>query len=107
MQLLYRPVLVSFFSNSDVRQDSAARDCQGSHICRNPRQAGGQDQGIIIRDSALFDTLQVWKQRKMFRDSIVGTYEGKFFNHAMDIFRSRFNNDNQKVGWSALLCFSV
>ena len=33
----------------------------------------------------------------MFRDSIVGLYEGKFFNHAMDIFRNRYNNEKQKV----------
>ena len=34
---------------------------------------------------------------QMFRDSIVGLYEGKFFNHAMDTFRNRFNNERQKV----------
>ena len=33
----------------------------------------------------------------MFRDSIVGLYEGKFFNHAMDTFRNGINNDKQKV----------
>ena len=43
------------------------------------------------------DRIQVWNQRKMFRDTIVGTYEGKFFNYAMDIFRSRYNNNEQKV----------
>ena len=43
------------------------------------------------------DRIQKWKQRKMFRDTVIGTYEGKFFNHAMDIFRSRYNNNNQKV----------
>ena len=43
------------------------------------------------------DRIQAWNQRKMFRDTIVGTYEGKFFNYAMDIFRSRYNNNEQKV----------
>ena len=43
------------------------------------------------------DRIQKWKQRKMFRDTVIGTYEGKFFNHAMDMFRSRYNNNNQKV----------
>ena len=33
----------------------------------------------------------------MFRDTVIGTYEGKFFNNAMDIFRSKYNNNNQKV----------
>jgi len=30
-------------------------------------------------------------------DTIVGTYEGKFFNRAMDIFRNRYNTLHQKV----------
>ena len=33
----------------------------------------------------------------MFRDSIVGLYEGKFFNHAMDIFRNKINSSKRKV----------
>ena len=33
----------------------------------------------------------------MFRDSIVGLYEGKFFNYAMETFRNRYNNERQKV----------
>ena len=35
----------------------------------------------------------------MFKKSTirVGNYEGKFFNRAMDIFRSRFNKEGQKV----------
>ena len=33
----------------------------------------------------------------MFRDSIVGLYEGKFFNHAMEIFRNKINSNNRKV----------
>ena len=67
------------------------------------------------------DRIHVWKQRlvtrslsllfsnsqnqnpiayfilQMFRDSIVGLYEGKFFNHAMDIFRNRINSSKRKV----------
>ena len=43
------------------------------------------------------DRIQKWKQRKMFRDTVIGIYEGKFFNHAMDLFRSRYNNNQQKV----------
>lgn len=33
----------------------------------------------------------------MFRDSIVGLYEGKFFNHAMEIFRNKINSNKRKV----------
>ena len=32
-----------------------------------------------------------------FRDTIVGTYEGKYFNKALDIFRNRYNTAEQKV----------
>ena len=32
------------------------------------------------------------------RDTIVGTYEGKFFNRAMDIFRDRYNTADQVGG---------
>ena len=32
----------------------------------------------------------------MYKDNVVGTYEGRFFNHAMDILRSRYNNNKQK-----------
>ena len=33
----------------------------------------------------------------MFRDSIVGLYEGKYFNHAMDLYRQKLNSKEQKV----------
>ena len=45
------------------------------------------------------DRIMKWQERKMFKKSKirVGNYEGKFFNRAMDIFRSKFNNKGQKV----------
>merc|ERR1740137_192702 len=47
------------------------------------------------------DRIRKWQDRKMFKKSktkiVVGNYEGKFFNRAMDIFRSRYNREDQKV----------
>ena len=41
------------------------------------------------------DRIQKWRHRAF--GSTVGLFEGKFFNEAMDMFRSRYNKPNQKV----------
>ena len=37
------------------------------------------------------------KNRRLVKGSLFGSYESKFFNFAMDIFRERYNNNEQKV----------
>ena len=41
------------------------------------------------------DHLESW--RKKFPDSKVGRFEGKYFNYAMDMFRTKYNKNNTKV----------
>ena len=41
------------------------------------------------------DHLQAW--RKKFPDSDIGKFEDKYFNHAMDMFRDKYNKNNTKV----------
>ena len=41
------------------------------------------------------DHLTSWK--KKFPDSEIGEFEGKYFNHAMDMFRNKYNNNNTNV----------
>jgi hypothetical protein len=41
------------------------------------------------------DRIQKWKHKAF--GSTVGSFEGKFFNEAMDTFRSRYNKGHQKV----------
>ena len=41
------------------------------------------------------DHLSSWMQK--FPDSQVGKFEGKYFNHAMDLFRNKYNTNTTKV----------
>ena len=64
-------------------------------------RAGQSDKNLIFVGihARRGDRIRKWQERKMFKKSKirVGNYEGKFFNRAMDIFRSKFNNEEQKV----------
>ena len=41
------------------------------------------------------DHLHAWREK--FPNSSIGRYEGKYFNHAMDLFRQKYNNNSTKV----------
>ena len=41
------------------------------------------------------DHLHAWREK--FPNSIIGRYEGKYFNYAMDLFREKYNNNNTRV----------
>ena len=41
------------------------------------------------------DHLLSWREK--FPDSEIGKFEGKYFNHAMDMFRIKYNKNNTKV----------
>ena len=41
------------------------------------------------------DHLSSWLQK--FPDSLIGKFEAKYFNHAMDMFRNKYNNGITKV----------
>ena len=41
------------------------------------------------------DHLLSWREK--FPDSEIGKFEGKYFNHAMDMFRNKYNKNNTKV----------
>merc|ERR1712013_358859 len=44
------------------------------------------------------DRLQAWKSdHTQLQDTIIGRYEGRFFNMAMDQLREEYNKDGQKV----------
>ena len=60
---------------------------------------GNQDLIFVGIHARRGDRIRKWQERKMFIKSKirVGNYEGKFFNRAMDIFRSRYNKEGQKV----------
>ena len=64
-------------------------------------RAGQRDKNLIFVGihARRGDRIRKWQERKMFKKSKirVGNYEGKFFNQAMDIFSSKFNNEGQKV----------
>jgi hypothetical protein len=41
------------------------------------------------------DHLHAWRGK--FPSSVIGRYEGKYFNHAMDLLREKYNNNSTKV----------
>ena len=41
------------------------------------------------------DHLSSWLQK--FPDSLIGKFEAKYFNHAMDLFRNKYNSNITKV----------
>ena len=45
------------------------------------------------------DHLLSWREK--FPDSEIGKFEGKYFNHAMDMFRIKYNKNNTKVTFVA------
>ena len=45
------------------------------------------------------DHLHAWRVK--FPNSVVGRYEGKYFNHAMDMLREKYNNNTTKVKFLA------
>ena len=64
------------------------------------RMQGGEKELVFVGIHARRgDRLRKWQARKMFMKSKVrvGNYEGKFFNRAMDIFRSKINDKEKKV----------
>ena len=48
--------------------------------------------GVHVRRG---DHLSSWKEK--FPNSLVGKFEGNYFNHVIDIFRSKYNGNGSKV----------
>ena len=57
----------------------------------------GKDLVFVGIHARRGDRIQKWRHRKIGTDSLVGTYEGMFFNYAMDMLRKRHNHNNTKV----------